>query len=406
VASRGRRGEQSGRRRRLRGIEGLRAAAAVSVLVYHVWLYGAPGGHSVDLGPLTKLADNLRAGVTLFFVLSGFLLFRPYVAAAWNREATPSARQYFLNRLLRILPAYWTILVVVALAFEPGLAARPLQLLANASFLQNYVPSYALGEGIVPAWSLSIEMTFYLLVPVLGGLALALARRRGAGVLSAALAPVVLMALVGLAAKAAGHALPAGAQGTWGLTILTHADWFAAGMAVAVAHVRREALGGRGSQPALLGSLAGAVALSAVSVELYYRGTLSYVEYQTPIAIACALLLALVVFADDRSRLLRILESRPLVLTGLGSYSLFLWHDPLLRTLRSDGLTMPGTGGLAVNLLLVASIAGAASTLTYLVVERPALRLKRAWYGRGRDPVPAEPVGTLDPAELAPAAQI
>lgn len=59
---------------RLPGIEGARAVAAGSVLVYHCWLFGSPDGTSPRLGPLTGVMPHLALGVILFFSLSGFLL--------------------------------------------------------------------------------------------------------------------------------------------------------------------------------------------------------------------------------------------------------------------------------------------------------------------------------------------
>jgi peptidoglycan/LPS O-acetylase OafA/YrhL len=58
----------------------------------------------------------------------------------------PSVRQYLRNRALRILPAYWVILVAVTLVFHPDLFTTPLVFLANLLLAQNYVPSYAVGE--------------------------------------------------------------------------------------------------------------------------------------------------------------------------------------------------------------------------------------------------------------------
>ena len=66
---------------RLPGIEGARAVAAASVLVYHCWLFGSPDGTSPRLGPLTGVMPHLALGVILFFSLSGFLLYRPFAAA-------------------------------------------------------------------------------------------------------------------------------------------------------------------------------------------------------------------------------------------------------------------------------------------------------------------------------------
>jgi len=362
---------------RLVGIEGMRALAAGSVLVYHVWLYGGPDGQPVDLGPFTKVFDNLRAGVTLFFVLSGFLLFRPYAAAALRGLETPATAKYFRNRALRIAPAYWVILLAVAIVFEHALLRHPEQLVANAFLLQNYSQAYVFGAGIVPAWSLAIEVVFYLCVPLLGAMAIAAARRRGVGTAWAALTPVVLMVLIGWTAKAAGRIFDL--HRLWDVSFPTHADWFAGGMALAVVRIlwedERVRLP-RNWRPVAVGV---AFALGATSCALYYKGVLTYVEYQTPIVVSCTLLLAVVVLADSDSRLLRVLSRRPIVIAGLASYSVFLWHDPLLRFLRGHGLTYPGAAGFLFNLALVGSLTAVLSALTYRLVEKPAQARKRLW---------------------------
>lgn len=386
---------------RLAGIEGLRAIAASSILVYHVWLYGAPTRGALDFGPLTKAFDNLRAGVTLFFVLSGFLLFRPYVAAALRRTPTPSTAAYLRNRALRILPAYWVILLAVAVLFERGLLRAPLQLASNLLFLQTYVPGHIPadngGMGIVPAWSLAIEVIFYLHVPLLGGAAIWLALRSGAGRTAAALVPVWLMLVTGIAGKVVLRFLEGDLERVWSLTFFTHADWFAAGMALAVARVLWE--DGRLRLPAWWGAaaLAGALGLALLSLKLYYSGVLSGLEYQTPIAAACALLLGLVVLAPS-SRLVRVLDSKPFFAAGLASYSLFLWHDPLVRGIRDAGLTLNGQAGFLVNLALIGFVSAVASTLTYRFVERPALARKRSWQREAQDRIAAEPGERAAPA--------
>ena len=376
------------------GIEGLRALAASSVLVYHVWLYGSPNHRTVDLGHATRVFENLRTGVTLFFVLSGFLLFRPFVASALRGRKAPSLRNYLLNRALRILPAYWVILLSVAILFERDLWRAPFRLLANLFLSQDYVSGY-IGSGIVPAWSLAIEVVFYLSVPLLGGGAILLARRSGAWPLLAAFAPVAVIIAIGITAKILLRTFALSA--VWEASFLTRADWFAPGMAVAVLHVLWE--DGRLRLPRWwrLSAFVAAATLGLLAVELYYNHILSFVEYQTPMAFACALLLALVVFADPASRLIRLLTWRPVVAVGLGSYSLFLWHDPMVRSFRDWGLTLSGRSGFVVNIALVASVAGIASVCTYLFVERPALAKKRAWQRVEAPAASRERAGTSEP---------
>jgi peptidoglycan/LPS O-acetylase OafA/YrhL len=98
-------------------------------------------------------------------------------------------------------------------------------------------------------------------------------------------------------------------------------------------------------------------------------------------AFACSLLLALVVLhrpaTEAPSMLVRFLETRPLVWLGIISYSVFLWHEPLVRFLQEHGFTFSGTAGFFANTLLLAGVTLSLSAITYRFVERPALPLKR-----------------------------
>ena len=200
---------------RLEGIEGLRALAAGSVLVSHAWLYSSPSGRAEDIGPLTRFLPDLSFGVILFFTLSGFLLYRPFASAVLRGDPLPSPRKYFRNRALRILPAYWVILLVCALVLqsvlirssgelENGGLFEPALLSWTALLAQDYAPQTLL-MGIGPAWSLAVEVVFYLILPLLALMAWALGRKattRSRRRL-AVLAPVALMLVIGLSGKAA-----------------------------------------------------------------------------------------------------------------------------------------------------------------------------------------------------------
>ena len=412
--------------RRLAGIEGLRALAASSVLVYHAWLYSDPDGTPVGLDTAGAIPfQTLALGVTLFFVLSGFLLYRPFVSAALSRDHLPSVGAYFRNRALRILPAYWVILLLSGLVLqttllrnggtlEAGALTDPGDLLRTAFLVHNYSPGTVV-TGIGPAWSLAVEVVFYLLVPLLGALALFMSlRARGArGLLAAALAPAALMLLIGLSGKLAAATLVTGSGPDGGWTsdwhsvlvrsFLAQADLFAFGMVVAVLHVQVE----RGALrlPDRWRSIALATAvpvglLAAVRLDLV-DGQFSYLPENTLIAAAFATLLALVVFpvGGEPSRLTRRLEMPVVIWVGLISYSLFLWHEPVVRWLEAHGLVAGGATGLAVNIAVLAIVSGALAALTYRFVERPALRHKASMRGASKAPRPRQ-AAPVDAATL------
>lgn len=382
--------------RRLAGIEGLRAAAIASVFVFHVWLVSPPRGQPFRFGWLSKHAFvPLQNGVTLFFVLSGFLLFLPFVAAALRDQPRPEFGAYLRNRALRILPAYWVILLLTAVVLETARvyhghaaaigAVHNASLLAqNGLLIQNYRPA-SLGTGIVPAWSLAIEVAFYLALPLLVVAAFGLARRasRQRQRVAAMLLPAALMAIIGVAGCVFG---PSGGviygqtwSGVWRLSILTHSQLFAPGLALAVARVEYQE--GRLRLPYWwrpAAAVAG-VLIAVIAVDLRVNRTITAWAEVGLIAIASGLLLALVVLppAHRHSRLVGGLDSPIPIGIGLISYSVYLWHVPVMLWLRGHGLTSGrGPGGFVLNLALAATVTGALSWATYRLVEKPALKLK------------------------------
>jgi peptidoglycan/LPS O-acetylase OafA/YrhL len=358
----------------------LRAIAAASVVVHHVWSHGAPGAEPVDLAFLTKFPDLLRLGVGLFFVLSGLLLYRPYAAAVIRFEPLPPTQKYFWSRALRILPAYWVVLLAVAVFLTPALIRAPHQFLANMLLLQNYVPEFIPTEngglGLLVAWSLAVEVVFYVSLPLLGMLALRLARGRHARPVRAAFVPVALLAVIGLAAKPIPHVLEGDTREIWRFSFPLFADLFAMGMTLAVMRVLWE--DGRLHLPRWWRYVAVGlfVVMPLVGAKVWYGRPVAIGELYSLAAVGFAALIALLVLGDGRSLLVRVLESRLLLSAGVASYSVFLVHNPILRALREAGYTVEGSVGFIQNLLVVSTVTALATAALYLVVERPVLRRK------------------------------
>jgi peptidoglycan/LPS O-acetylase OafA/YrhL len=391
---------------RLPGIEGLRALAASCIVVYHTWVLGSPDG-AADLGPVSRTVfPHLTLGVTLFFALSGFLLYRPFAGALLRGHERPSFAIYLWNRALRIIPAYWVILLIASLALRAvfvretpfdldtaGFLQHPRMLTANLVLAQNYHPATYF-TGIGPAWSLAIEVVFYLALPLLVLMTWALARHASsrAGRRVAAFCPSVVMLVIGLSGKAAATYLvrPQGGVGwvgwigNWNSVLersfWAQADLFAFGLAVAVIRIDWE--DGILRLPSWSRKGVGAVAalITLATVKLAGDGRIGPHRYATIMAFACGLFLAIIVLPPARGGrqpfLIRALRSRVLIAVGLASYSLFLWHEPLIRWMKERGITLPGTAGFVANLALVALVAGVFSAVTYRFVELPALRRK------------------------------
>ncbi len=380
---------------RFAGLEGLRGLAAAAVLLSHVFLYASPDGSRYDLGAAGVLPRTSgTAGVVLFFTLSGFLLYRPFAAAIVEGAPAPRLSRYVRNRLLRIAPGYWFALLGAGLVLRTtylpalevqgrSLASEPGVLVANLLLVQGYSPSTLL-TGIGPAWSLCVEVVFYLVLPGLAAAATVLATRTRIGrrrVWLAALAPAGLLVGVGLLGHELSQALPAGPGGSWSgswhavvaRSFLVHAGLFAAGLALAVAHVcvlRGDLRLPRGWRPACA-----VLALAAVPLLLAIdRRWGSEDLLSLALSVSCALLLALVVLPQPRpSVLIRVLQTRPLQWAGLVSYGVFLWNEPLVWALRRAGATSGGSSGFALALLTTCVAAGAVAAVSWRLVEKPSL---------------------------------
>lgn len=144
-------------------LDSMRAVGALAVFTTHAAFWsGAYVGHGV----WGALLARLDVGVAIFFVLSGFLLSRPFLAHGVLGRASPSIRRYYYKRALRILPLYF-VTVVLALGLIKGNASLgpsdwPVTLAMADTFVRPELPN-----GLTHMWSLAVEATFYLILPLL-----------------------------------------------------------------------------------------------------------------------------------------------------------------------------------------------------------------------------------------------
>jgi peptidoglycan/LPS O-acetylase OafA/YrhL len=171
------------------------------------------------------------------------------------------------------------------------------------------------------------------------------------------------------------------------------ADLFAFGMALAVMRIEME--DGARRMASAIRALAVPVGLGALAAAMMigHMDEVGCSFFNTFVAFAFACLLALAVAPTSGNRTpltLQLLEIRPLVQLGLISYSVFLWHEPLIRWLQVHRLTAAGPAALAGNTLLLFGMCVLLSTVTYHWIELPALRRKRASHRRSTSAVPPE----------------
>lgn len=375
--------------------EGLRAVAAGMVFLHHVGFYTGATYNS----RIGDVLARLDVGVPVFFALSGFLLFLPYMSAILDDLPLPDTRSFYVRRALRIYPAYWVALTAVFLVLRPdasrlaGVTDYPMHYL----LLQIY-PDDAAFEGISQAWSLAVEVSFYLLLPWLAlGVARLVARRPVSQRALLVLAVTAGLYLFSLAWRAVVYRADLPDRLSFWLPGML--DYFAIGIALAalvawgerrgVARPLLDALGRRD----LLWYLAAGATLVFVSNQLELAKGLERAAWHNELLrqlcyeiIALCLLVPAVFGSPDRGIVRRTLRSRPLVLLGLVSYSFYLWHVAFIEAFMDwtdRPMFLDWTDLHLYSPDVLATLVGsfvltlAASVLTYRFVERPAIAWSR-----------------------------
>ena len=386
-------------------LDSVRALAALSVLVFHASYWSGITLTGSDLAPLMTRLD---VGVTIFFVLSGFLLYRPFVRARLLGTPPPRTLAYGWRRVLRIVPAYWLALTVIAIAIPKPDTFWPDRAVVYYGFLQTYT-DLALG-GLSQAWSLCIEVMFYALLPLW---AMAL-RRLPASVRSELLA-LAALAAVGTAWVVSAVLTAPDPEVAIAVDRLrwlpAYFDTFALGMALAVLSVAGERDGrtplawvARRPWVAWLGAALAFIVVAVVvgpspenRLDAPVNAGQALARHWLYAAVAVGVVVPGVLARPGRGVVGRVLGHPALLYAGLISYGIYLWHnavmEKLLGRIGSDGTW----GDFLLYVGLGAAAAIVAASLSWRLVERPLLRLKRLVPDRAqplRDPdshAPVEP---------------
>ncbi|MBJ7289148.1 acyltransferase [Williamsia sp.] len=391
---------------RIRGLDGPRGFAAMAILTIHV-----TGHYSPDTAASGKI-QFLGQALILFFALSGFLLFLPMVRALFRGDSSqPHVRDYVIHRALRIFPGYLVIFLIANFVLQAvylrnaqtslvsgstagtGMMTEPGALLANLTLVQTYLPGL-IQTGINPAWSLTLEVAFYIALPIIGVAMFALRRRTGVRPLTLAFGMTGAVLLLGVVGKGVGAWLAVregvsdiGEQNFgpyWCAVVLRSflggADAFAFGMAAAVvfAAVSAGLIGSTTARRIRVFSIAALLPALFAMLVLIALGS----NYQaTLMSLASGLFIVIVVLPiaeGRRSVPAEILDWRPFAFLGRISFSVYLWHFPLLLALGKWGLMAGDTWpGLVRNLVLLSIVTVAVSAVTYRFVERPAISFAR-----------------------------
>jgi peptidoglycan/LPS O-acetylase OafA/YrhL len=382
-------------------------AARVNVRAYHfplldsvrgIALLAVVAAHSsffMSLGGSTSLSHlRFDFSVRVFFMISAFLLYRPWVRARLAEWEAPSAAAFAWRRLLRIMPAYWVALTVISLWLGFDYVFSGHGLWTYYLLLQVYQPGWAVG-GLTQAWTLCVEVVFYASLPFWGALMRRFKASSNAQKIRQELIGCGVLFVVSLVYKVAITATGAidGRNGVpLQLNTLTFLDDFAIGMALGVLSAWYE---GRRDLPRALRlhdrypSISWGVALlllgvTSLAVGLFGRVAASisgpeYVARHYLLALIGVGMLLPALFGDPtRGFVRRVLASRVLTYLGMISYGVYLWHFAVLLQLERwhFGKVAAETGQW---IWFPAALAGGVllATISWYGLEKPVTSLKR-----------------------------
>jgi peptidoglycan/LPS O-acetylase OafA/YrhL len=343
------------------GLDGMRAIAVSSVVIYHLGAGWLPGGF---------------LGVDIFFVLSGFLI-TSLLVNEWQTSGRIDIRRFYVRRARRLLPALYLMLATVVFAtavIAPSQLSRLrgdvvaalfyvtnwTQILWNRSYFQALGPPSLLEH----LWSLAVEEQFYFTWPLV--LVACLATRRRALPIIVAVAGTALSALLMAALYSPFHDPSRVYYGSD-----THATPILIGAVLALARATSAPRGRRVRRPTATWPL-DLLALGAAIVLTYYLVHVGYVDsalYRggyVIVGLATVMIIQAALRADTVcARLL----GRPLLRwIGLRSYAIYLWHWPIIQLTRPE--LHPPVSGLVLDAFRIALSVGAAA-ISYRFVEHP-----------------------------------
>ncbi len=333
-------------RPRLHALDGLRGLAALGVVVLHVWMYtdaNFPARGRTDL--LDRSIGELRIAVELFFVLSGFVLAKP-----WLRGRPPSLGRYAVRRFARIAPAYWAAVLGTLWLLHGTGHGRDIEmhdLPKFILFLSNVFPTTR-NQLDPPMWSLHIEVTFYVVLPLIG---LALLR---AGKPLAVCATLIAASLAYTTAGVVGEWPP---EVTW--TLPSYLGAFACGIAAASM---------KSAPPRWVPCVGIALVLANATWHSGgHSGPLGHAVGDLPGSIGFAAIIWALAFRPGR-----VFGSAPLRALGTLSFGVYLWHMPVLYGLQ---LHHRFPERFIPAIFWVLPLTFALAIASWYLIERPAIAL-------------------------------
>ncbi|MDB4353749.1 acyltransferase [Akkermansiaceae bacterium] len=366
----------------VREIDGLRCLAIVLVVLFHSHVFFRDGSEPVDARDLTGqdwgtiltyLPNFFIAkgwfGVQIFFVISGMVLAIPFANHHFNGSRAPKLGNYFKRRLVRIEIPYLltlTFFLISAVLWEGKLFSDVIQhYLAGLFYSHTILFDGALNPLLSVAWTLEIEIQFYLLAPFLCGV-FAISNqwlRRGILLLGVPMFELVTRLLVGVHESS-----------LWDHTVIGQMGYFLIGMLIADLFLSPgfDAWSAGGKSRAW--DLVGVVAWPATFLMIEWYPGLNLKPF--------ALLICFLSILCGH-HLLAIFRNRWLTAVGTMCYSVYLFHNLMLYgVLRPFVFTTIQPGNWPMNFLLIvlmSVLAIALCGILFLIIEKPFARGQLPW---------------------------
>ena len=364
-------------------LDSLRGLSTILIVVYHIsFVSGYTVAHANSSG---AYIDRLNIGVAIFFVLSGFLIFRPFAHSLIHGSPLPKTRNYYLKRAARILPGYWLALFVLA-----GLDA--LTIVNTSGFIRNVFIVHSFTEhnvftGIRQAWTLTVEMSFYVVVPAFAFVFVRQTKRRDGPVSVSTLLKALSFLFVGTYVfRVVTHHSHFWFLNTAHLWLPSHMDTLALGMGLAVLVEAPTSAKTFSKLRIFLANHTGAFVVCSVFVWLISANInmaigLNKSEFHVELLGHFLYGMTSVLFVapfcvDSRSILEKVLSFRLFTWLGTISYGIYLWHMAFLGGNFAEKY-MPYTendGQVLLRFLVVLPASIAIASLSYYVIERPIMR--------------------------------
>jgi peptidoglycan/LPS O-acetylase OafA/YrhL len=364
---------------KVRGVEGWRGIAALAVIAVHAWQVMDTDGDG--LGPIYETRGLLVAilsvdlAVDLFFVLSGLLLFLPFVLTAFDDDrAIPSGDDFLWRRVFRFIPTYWLLVVICWSTRNFGITTADWLDLVEHLLLVQAFDSDRIFATIGPAWTLSVDWMFYVALAIFAPPWMHWVRRTastGRRVLRL-MTPITVVTLMSVLYKINVDYVwnIETDRWAWRFGPAAKADDFAIGMVVAVLMVW---LGSRRIPvtASLALALSGGYLLFLARRDFAYSAETLLDTLRHPVGSVGWALVLVAVMACRSDRPARWVDNPAFLRLSVVAFTVYLVHEPVALAFHNLGWINQGDQGFLINFVLISSVALWLAWVIHRVIEEP-----------------------------------